>query len=719
MRPQNAERTTMTATNAIEPSNRRAGLLLLLVFVLLAAGFVATGWFYYRNYTQHHHAEAEQQLSVIADMKVDALALWRRERLGDGGIAFQNAAFTSQARRFLDKPADADAQRSLLNWMGNLTQYSHYDRVWLLDAQGVTRLSVPAGEQPFASVTLQLASKVLRSGQMAFQDFYRNEHDQRVYLAVMVPILDESDTNHPLGTLILRMDPETYLYPFLKRWPTLSRTAETLLVRREGNEVLFLNELRFQTNTALILRAPLDRVTLPAGQAVLGREGAMSGIDYRGVPVLAVMRAVPDSPWALVARMDAEEVYAPVRQRFWQIVAFIGALLLAAGACMGLVWRQKHVRLCLEKAESADTLRASEVRYRRLFESAKDGILILDAETGMVVDVNPFLIEMLGYSHEVFLGKKIWELGFFKNIVANQDNFVELQQKGYVRYEDMALEGSDGTRHEVEFVSNVYLVNKKKVIQCNIRDISERVRSSLSLQEKNMELEHFLYTASHDLKTPVVTVRTFLGYLKQDMAIADAARIEKDLRFIHLATDKMARLLDDLLEISRIGRVVSPPVSVTFRHLANEAVGVVAGRIAEQGVTVQVGENDVTLLGDRLRLAQIWQNLVENACKFMGPQQGPRIEIGVEERGTEAVFFVRDNGIGIDPRYHAKVFSLFDKLDPKAEGTGLGLALAKRIVELYQGRIWVESPGLGQGACFYFTLPGARRAAELKQEQTA
>jgi len=136
-------------------------------------------------------------------------------------------------------------------------------------------------------------------------------------------------------------------------------------------------------------------------------------------------------------------------------------------------------------------LSASEIRYRRLFETAKDGILILNAETGMVVDVNPFLIELLGFSHEEFLGKKIWELGFFKDIVANQDNFTELQQKGYVRYEDMALETRNGQRCEVEFVSNVHLVNHHKVIQCNIRDISERKRAAEKIKAQLEELQRW------------------------------------------------------------------------------------------------------------------------------------------------------------------------------------------------------------------------------------
>ena len=367
-----------------------------------------------------------------------------------------------------------------------------------------------------------------------------------------------------------------------------------------------------------------------------------------------------------------------------------------------------------ELRQAQAELEASRARYRRLFEAAKDGILILDAETGMILDVNPFMVELLGYSHTVFLGKKIWDLGFLKDLFANQIRFEELQQREYIRYENLPLETSDGRRIEVEFVSYLYLVGQHKLIQCNVRDITDRRRaeqalheSSLDLQHKNAELERFLYTASHDLKSPVVTIQTFLGYLVQDMATVDAGRIAKDIDFIRLAANKMARLLDDLLEISRIGRIVRPPARVTLRELADDALAAVAGRIAERGVAVRVDDRDVALYGDRVRLAEVFQNLLDNAGKFMGDQQAPRIEIGVEARAAETAFFVRDNGIGIDPRHQAKVFGLFEKLDPNAEGTGIGLALVKRIVELYGGRIWVESAGLGQGACFYFTLPGA------------
>jgi PAS domain S-box-containing protein len=235
----------------------------------------------------------------------------------------------------------------------------------------------------------------------------------------------------------------------------------------------------------------------------------------------------------------------------------------------------------------------------------------------------------------------------------------------------------------------------------------EKEKYTNELAEKNTELERFSYTVSHDLKSPLVTVKTFLGYLKHDIAAADALLIEKDMFYINSAADKMAGLLEDLLEMSRVGRISNQPVKVTFDEILEETLSVTAGLIAEKDVQIRLHKEPVSLFGDRTRLVEIWQNLVENAVKFRGVQPSSQIDIGVEHHGDGPVFFVRDNGIGIEPKYQTKLFNIFEKLNPKMEGTGMGLAITKRIVELYQGKIWVESKGLGQGSAFFFTLPGA------------
>jgi PAS domain-containing protein len=354
------------------------------------------------------------------------------ERLGDANILFKNASFSGLVRRFLDRPDDAEAQAQLRAWLEKFQAAYRYERIFLLDAQGVERMATAGTAGSAAAVVSRRAGEILRSRKVGFQDFYRNEQDQRVYLATLVPILDGPDFGQALGVLVLNIDPVIHLYSAISRWPTRSRTAETLLVRRDGHDALFLNELRFRTNSALKLRIPLERTNAPAVKAALGQQGIVEGIDYRGEPVAAALRAIPDSPWSMVARIDTAEVYAPLRQRLWLNTLFLGALLLGASASVGLVWRQQRVHYYRARHEATEALIASEVRYRRLFESAKDGILILDAETGMVVDVNPFLIELLGFSHEHFLGKKLWELGFFKDIVAVCSGRSFLKETGVV-----------------------------------------------------------------------------------------------------------------------------------------------------------------------------------------------------------------------------------------------------------------------------------------------
>jgi PAS domain S-box-containing protein len=240
-----------------------------------------------------------------------------------------------------------------------------------------------------------------------------------------------------------------------------------------------------------------------------------------------------------------------------------------------------------------------------------------------------------------------------------------------------------------------------------IRDISERKRVEDELNRKNAEIEQFIYTVSHDLRSPLVTVKTFLGYLERDISSNDNERIGKDLGFMHSAADRMEALLNELLDMSRVGRANDPHETVRFQELAAEALEALAGQIATGRVDIHVSAADPALLGDRRRLLQIWQNLLDNALKYMGGQEAPRIEINVEQQQGETVFSVCDNGIGIAPEYGEKVFGIFEKLDRNTSGVGMGLTMVKRIVEMYGGHIRVESDGTGAGCCFRFTLPEA------------
>lgn len=241
-------------------------------------------------------------------------------------------------------------------------------------------------------------------------------------------------------------------------------------------------------------------------------------------------------------------------------------------------------------------------------------------------------------------------------------------------------------------------------------ELEQRKQLNAELSTKNAELERFTYTVSHDLKAPLFTIRGFLGYLQKDMLTGNHDRFTKDVQRIAEAAEKMQQLLNDLLDLSRVGRLTNEPGEIQMNALVDEALELVQGQILEHKVIVDVQKDLPRVFADRQRLLEVLQNLVDNAVKFMGAQPQPRVEIGwagKEENMT--ILFVRDNGIGISSEHFERVFGLFNKLDPGSDGTGIGLALVRRIIEFHGGRIWVESD-LGKGSTFYFTLPSGDSA---------
>lgn len=358
-----------------------------------------------------------------------------------------------------------------------------------------------------------------------------------------------------------------------------------------------------------------------------------------------------------------------------------------------------------ERQRAQEALRESEDKFRGLFETMAEGVALRELvrdPSGVPVDyrmleVNPAYERMLGLTAAQVRGV----LG---SRVYNQTpppllaEFSEVARTGKPASFEAFFE-------RIQRHFNISVISPKPgQIATVLEDITERKLKERDLQEKTDEMARFTYTVSHDLKSPLVTIKTFLGFLRQDLDKQNAERAAKDMTYIQNAADKMGRLLDELLELSRIGRKVNPPEEVSLETLVKEAVDLVAGRIANRGVTVALLGEPVLLYGDRSRLLEVFQNLVDNAVKFMGGQTAPRVEIGAERNGEDWVLFVRDNGMGIDPRHQQKLFGLFEKLQPGTEGTGIGLAVVRRIVEIHGGKIWAESNGLGQGVAFRFTL---------------
>jgi PAS domain S-box-containing protein len=360
-----------------------------------------------------------------------------------------------------------------------------------------------------------------------------------------------------------------------------------------------------------------------------------------------------------------------------------------------------------DRREAEEKLRESEERYRGLSEASLEAILVHDG--GRVVDVNHALCELGGYSWHELVGRDSFEL------IAPEDR--ETVYRALLSEYDRSYEITglrrDGTRIPLEVRARSFPFRGQNMRVVALRDISERkraekVRESLirDLEAKNAELERFTHTVSHDLKAPLITIRGFSEFLLRDLGDGRWERFAEDARRIKDAAGQMQRLLDHLVELSQAGRGAAPPAPVLLEVVASEALRLVEGRRADSGVKVELTPGLPVVLGDHPRLVQVFQNLLDNAVKFTAGSDEPvvSVEPGPREPG-EATVVVRDNGRGIDPAHQQRVFGLFEKLDPRCEGTGVGLAVVKRIVETHGGRARLESRGEGCGTEVWITLP--------------
>ena len=372
--------------------------------------------------------------------------------------------------------------------------------------------------------------------------------------------------------------------------------------------------------------------------------------------------------------------------------------------------------------QTQSRLRISELRYRRLFEAARDGILILDVVTLKITDVNPFMTELLGYSHAEFLGKELWEIGLFSDKQASQEAFKELQRTGYLRYEDLPLQATNGKLRDVEFVSNVYEEDSHEVIQCNIRDITDRKRAEkermlllAAAQSARAEADlangvkdEFLAILSHELRTPLTSILGWSHLLTEGKL--DKQQTARAIETIARNARAQGRLIDELLDIARImtGKLCLDLRSVKLAPLIHAVVDDVRPAADARSINLEAAFNSNIgpILGDPDRLQQIVRNLLTNAIKFT--PKGGDVQVRLERNDSHALITVNDSGQGIATELMPHVFERFrqaDSSNTRSKGLGLGLSIVRQLVELHRGTVTVESSGENAGTTFSVMLP--------------
>lgn len=412
-----------------------------------------------------------------------------------------------------------------------------------------------------------------------------------------------------------------------------------------------------------------------------GRDGIKTLLD---VPIF-----VDGEWWGVIGFDDC------VRVKPWS-QAEVDALQIAAGLLGSVIKKQR----------STNALTASEDKFQKAFHETFVSMVIGRISDRIILDANQAFAKLTGYSREEMINRWASELNLWQNSTEHALHHQLIKEQGYIHEFKTQMRKKSGEIGVVLLSVTAIKIDNEDCLLYTIFEITSLEKALNDLRDKNNELERFTYTVSHDLKAPLITIGGFMGLLEKDIQSGNVEKINNSARRIMDAVTKMDRLLNELLELSRIGRIINEPGRVPFGDIAKEAVGLVQGRLSANKIKVQIEANLPEVKVDRARLVEVIQNLVDNSAKFMGTQPEPEIRIGMRRSMQgERIFFVADNGIGIEPVFHERVFGLFNKLSANTEGTGIGLALARRIIEYHGGRIWVESEGKDKGTSFCFTLP--------------
>jgi len=722
----------------IDPEPRSFPRAPFLVFLLLALGIVAAGGTFFRQETARVRKSTEEHLSSVADLKAARIANWRRERLANAESISRNPLNSLRIRPFLESPSEGDRGDDLRSWMESFRKAYGYHDVVLLDRDRKVRLSVGPSRPFLGAYASPNVEKALRSATPALSDIHRLNDWDFIHMDLYAPLLPTArsgDSTEPVGVLMFRIDPSSFLYPEIQSWPVPSGTAETLLVRREGDHVVFLNELRHRKNTPLLLRLPLADSRLPSALAVQGREGVVQGIDYRGVPVVAALRRIPDSPWYIVAKVDQEEVFAPLRARTLVISSSTVLLVLVAGLGFLFWWKRNEARYFRTLYAAEEARRESERIYKELFEHNPNAMWVYDRDTLRFLAVNEAAVSHYGYSREDFLGMTIEKIRPPAEIPALRKSLRDVQ--GAIRKVGTWKHlRKNGETIDVEITTSDLEFEGRPARLVLATDVTERKRAEeerdalekhLSQVQRVESIGRLAGGVAHDFNNLLVVILGHAELLLNRPVAADPA-VGDSLREIRKAGERAGKLTRQLLAFGR--KQVLAIKTIDLNSVILEFEGILSRLIGEDiDVSTHLAPDLGSVKADPSQVEQILLNLCINARDAM-PDGGrltietANVTLGEEyakthtgvRGGRHVMLAISDTGSGMATDTMEKIFDPFFTTKEKGKGTGLGLSTVYGIVKQHNGNIWVYSEP-GKGTAFKVYLPRVDEPAE--KEETA
>ncbi|HEY6004154.1 MAG TPA: ATP-binding protein [Anaeromyxobacter sp.] len=681
--------------------------MLVASFAVLAIALAAVGWAIERRMRDEIRAQAVGQLSALAEVKVEQISDWRAERLADvAAIAAPPLDPADLALLAGGRPPPA-----LAAWYRDIQQRHVYADVLVVSSRGELLFSASGRRGDLDVPTVEASSRALAEAGPILSDLHRSARDGRAYLDAAAPI----PASEPKAALVLRTDADT-LFPLLQAWPASAASVEALLVRRDGDHVLYLSELRHEGGAALTKRVPLSRTSVLAVQAVIGAVGVREGLDYRGVPSLADIRPVPSSPWRLVAKLDRDEIFATERHLAWG-AWFAMSAFLALGGLLAATWlrSERQRRAAAERTALDDALR----HRAEILENVADAVISTDAAV-RITSWNPAAQRIYGWTEAEALGQKVVDLigmehgptqtreWMLRDLLRNGRVELSGRQRRKdglpVEIEATVVVRRDGAGAVLGYIGVSRDVTERRGAEAELKRASER----LAVADRMASVGTLAAGVAHEINNPLAYVIANLSAASESAAALPdgAVDLQDALREAREGAERVRRIVAELRTFSRPDEAARGPIDV--RRVLDAAVNLARHEIRHRAQVVKRYEDVPPVDANESRLAQAFLNLIVNAAQAIpeGRAEANQIRLSARLAEGRVRVEVEDTGVGIAPEHIGRIFDPFYTTKPVGVGTGLGLSICHGIVSSLGGEIRVDSVP-GKGSTFAVVLPAS------------
>jgi PAS domain S-box-containing protein len=697
-------------------------LLAILVYILI----IIAGYYFYQNVERSVRAEKYEELKTIAIFEIDQITQWQNESIADANVISQSVLFKRDFEKFLSNKNNLGLKKSILQRFQTYKEQYKYENVFISTVDGKLLISLDSSFINIDSLTTKNIKEAIIINKVFITDFYSLGKNKNIFLDIIAPLKDENEI--PFALIIFRVNPSDYLYPVIRSLPIQDHSFESLIVRKDGDSILYLNELRYFNNSAMNLRIPLSNSDYPGVKAFSGFLGFNEGHDYRGVEIMYYIDKVPGTSWFLESKEDKSEIYSKLRYKAVFIVIFVFLLILLSG--LGLVWiynyRQRNIYKKLFLAEKK--LSRSEDQFRFIIEKSTLGISITSID-GKFLRVNPAFADMLGYTIEEMQKLKYSDITYpddiaesvqgLQDVLTGVKSVFEIEKRyihkdGSIVFGDVsvALQNDLSNKPLYFMTSIINITNRRKaeeeILKLN-STLEQRVKArTAQYEESNKELEAFSYSVSHDLRAPLRAIEGFSRIVMEDYSKILDHEGNRLLNIISQNTKKMDVLIADLLELSRMG---TSEMNLTFVNMTDMAKSIYYEVASSEVInTFNFSLSDLPdAYVDTTLIRQVWINIISNAIKYTLPKANRIIEINGCLKNNMVVYSIKDSGVGFNPLYSDKLFVTFQRLHKSEdfEGSGVGLAIVQRIIRRHNGEVWAKGE-VNNGATFFFSLPNKK-----------